>query len=84
MGVDYTGYAPSRFTIRQGVPTKWVINAKSNSGCLAVIQAPKLGIRTLLKPGTNIVEFTPRIAGVIPFSCSMGMFWGEMNVVPNT
>ena len=84
MSVDYTGYAPSRFTIRQGVPTRWVINAKSNSGCLSVIQAPKLGIRTLLQPGTNVVEFTPRIAGAIPFSCSMGMFSGEINVVPNT
>ncbi|MBI4281282.1 sulfite exporter TauE/SafE family protein [Candidatus Uhrbacteria bacterium] len=84
MAVDYTGYAPSRFTIRQGVPTRWVINAKSNSGCLSVIQAPKLGIRTLLQPGTNVVEFTPRIAGTIPFSCSMGMFWGEINVIPNS
>ncbi len=84
MAVDYTGYAPNRFTIRQGVPTKLVINAKSNSGCLSVIQAPKLGIRTLLQPGTNIFEFTPRIAGVIPFSCSMGMFWGEINVIPNS
>ena len=84
MSVDYTGYAPSRFTIRQGVPTRWVINAKSNSGCLSVIQAPKLGIRTLLQPGTNVVEFTPRIAGAIPFSCSMGMFWGEINVIPNS
>ncbi len=84
MSVDYTGYSPNRFTIRQGVPTRWVINAKSNSGCLSVIQAPKLGIRTLLQPGTNVVEFTPRDAGVIPFSCSMGMFWGEINVVPNS
>ncbi|MDO8581615.1 MAG: sulfite exporter TauE/SafE family protein [bacterium] len=84
MAVDYTGYSPNRFTIRQGVPTQWVINAKSNSGCLSVIQAPKLGIRTLLQPGTNVVEFTPRIAGVIPFSCSMGMFWGEINVIPNS
>lgn len=84
MSVGQTGYAPNRFTIREGVPTRWVINAQSNSGCLAVIQAPKLGIRTLLKPGKNVVEFTPRIAGAIPFSCSMGMFRGEINVVPNT
>lgn len=84
MAVDYTGYTPSRFTIRQGVPTRWVINAKSNSGCLSVIQAPKLGIRTLLQLGTNVVEFTPRVAGTIPFSCSMGMFWGEINVIPNS
>lgn len=84
MSIAYTGYEPNRFTIRQGVPTRWVIDAKSGGGCLAVLQAPALGIRTFLQPGINTIEFIPRIAGNIPFSCSMGMFRGEINVIPNS
>ena len=84
MTVNGYGYTPNRFTLRQGVPTRWIVDAQSSSGCLSVLQAPSLGIRKLLARGDNVIEFTPTQTGTIPFSCSMGMFRGEMNVVPNT
>lgn len=84
MRIAYAGYEPNTFTIRAGVPTKWVIDAKNGSGCLSVVQAPKLGIRTFLKPGVNTIEFTAKEPGTIPFSCSMGMFRGTIRVVANS
>lgn len=84
MAIEYSGYSPSRFTIRAGIPTRWVIDAKDGGGCLTVLQAPKLGIRKFLNPGLNTIEFTAPNPGVVPFSCSMGMFRGQIEVVPNT
>lgn len=42
---------------------------------------PKLNIRKNLKAGENIIEFTPKEAGRLVFSCSMGMYTGVFNVV---
>lgn len=81
MTVTNQGYSPDNFTLRQGVPTRWEIDANNLGGCLAVIQAPKLGIRERLTPGPNVIEFTPKEAGTFAFSCSMGMYWGEIKVV---
>lgn len=84
MRIAYGGYDPNTFTIRAGVPTKWVIDAKDGGGCLSVVQAPKLGIRKFLSAGLNTIEFTAPQPGTIPFSCSMGMFRGTMRVVSNS
>jgi len=81
MAVSNQGYSPDRFTLRQGVPTRWEIQANNLGGCLSVIQAPQLGIRERLSPGQNVIEFTPKETGTFAFSCSMGMYWGEIKVV---
>lgn len=77
------GYRPNSFTIKQGIPVKWIITSKSQS-CAASILSSKLGIHQSLDPGENIIEFTPEGTGTIPFSCSMGMYTGKFNVVPNS
>lgn len=84
MSVDRYGYTPNSFTIRVGIPTKWVVDGTNAGGCASALQSPKLGIRKLLSRGENIFEFTPKEAGVIPFSCSMGMYRGQFIVVPST
>lgn len=84
MTVAYRGYGPNRFTIRSGVPTRWVVDAKDGGGCLAVLQSPRLGIQEFLQPGRNEIAFTPQAPGNYPFSCSMGMFRGMITVVPNS
>ncbi|MDO8638835.1 MAG: hypothetical protein Q7R43_04625 [Candidatus Daviesbacteria bacterium] len=43
---------------------------------------PSLGIGKNLKPTDSVVlEFTPTEVGQIPFSCSMGMYRGTIEVV---
>lgn len=84
MTVESAGYAPNTFTLRKGVPTRWVINAQDAQGCLSVLVSQKLGIQKLLARGQNVIEFTPQETGSIPFSCSMGMYRGTIDVVANS
>jgi len=77
------GYSPNNFTIKQNIPTKWIINSKNPNSCAASIIAPKLGIKKYLSAGENIIEFVPREVGKIQFTCSMGMYRGYFNVIEN-
>jgi sulfite exporter TauE/SafE/plastocyanin domain-containing protein/copper chaperone CopZ len=76
-----SGYSPNKFTIKKGVPVKWVIDAQAPNSCASSLTLSKLGIRKTLKAGENIIEFTPTEAGKLPFSCAMGMYTGVFNVV---
>ena len=81
MIVTASGYQPNTFEVVQGVPVKWIITSKDPNSCASSIVSAKLGVRTSLHPGENIIEFTPKEVGVIKFSCSMGMYIGSFNVV---
>lgn len=75
------GYSPNKFTIQKGVPVRWEIDATAPYSCASSLVVPKLNIRKNLVPGKNIIEFTAKETGKIPFSCSMGMYTGSFNVV---
>jgi len=75
------GYSPNNFTIKQGVPVKWIIDAQAPYSCASSLVMSKYNIRKTLVKGENIIEFTPKEIGRIPFSCSMGMYTGVFNVV---
>ncbi len=75
------GYTPNKFTIQQGIPVKWVIDAQEPYSCASSIIASKIGVRKNLTLGENVIEFTPKEIGQISFSCSMGMYRGVFNVV---
>lgn len=76
-----TGYSPNRFTIKRGVPVKWIVDAQAPYSCASVLGIPKLKIQKFLKAGENIIEFTPTETGTLKFSCSMGMYTGAFIVV---
>jgi len=80
MNVNRYGYSPNVFTIKKGVPTKWVINGENVFGCQGYLVAPRLGIQKALAYGENIIEFTPDEEGTINFSCGMGMYRGRFEV----
>ena len=75
------GYRPNKFTIKKDIPVKWVINAKNTDACSGSIMASKIGVKKILEPGINIIEFTPKETGEIKFSCLMGMYTGKFIVV---
>ncbi len=75
------GYSPKNFTVKKGLPVRWLIDSKSSSSCAASIMASKIGVRQNLKPGENEIDFTPKEIGQIQFTCSMGMYGGSFNVV---
>lgn len=81
MSVDSYGYSPNSFTVKKGLPVRWIVNGKNVFGCQGFLQAPALGLRKTLTTGNNVIEFIPQEKGLIAFSCSMGMFRGAFVVI---
>jgi hypothetical protein len=79
--VSASGFSPNRFVLTRGVLVKWVINGKEVTSCNKRIIAPGLDLEIDVKPGVQTIEFTPRRAGIIRWSCWMGMMLGEFKVV---
>ena len=79
-----SGYMPSSFRIEKGRPVKWIIKSTSAFTCASSIVMPRYGISQQLRAGENIITFTPTETGVIPFSCSMGMYRGKFIVTDST
>lgn len=74
------GYFPNQLTVKRGQPVKLIMDSQESYSCAVSLSIPKLGIRKVLSPGENVFEFTPDKTGQIPFSCSMGMYRGVINV----
>ena len=79
--IDYGRYPA--FTVRKGIPVEWDIFVPEGklTGCNGEIIVPAYGIDIKLQEGTNIVRFTPEEAGVIPYSCWMGMIRSTITVI---
>ncbi|MCS7001728.1 MAG: sulfite exporter TauE/SafE family protein [Dehalococcoidia bacterium] len=75
------GYTPNVLTVQVGVPVRWEITSTDSVSCAASLVSQPLNVRKLLDRGQNVIEFTPTQVGVIPFSCSMGMYTGRFQVV---
>lgn len=75
------GYVPNKFTITKDMPVRWVIKAEAPYSCASALMIPSLKMQKQLKAGENIIEFTPSKTGLIPFSCSMGMYTGSFTVI---
>jgi hypothetical protein len=75
------GYVP--FVVQAGLLVKWTIRVSADNlnGCNNPIQIPAYGIEKTLKPGDNLVEFTPGKEGTISYSCWMGMITSRITVV---
>lgn len=74
-------YEPDAFTVRAGTPVRWEIHADEQMGCGDTLVFREAGINAALVPGENVFTFTPARPGTFVFSCSMGMFRGEMIVI---
>jgi uncharacterized protein len=80
MSVTGSGYEPNAFVLRQGLPVHWVLDVRELTNCNRRIEVPALGLQINLVEGEQTVEFVPREAGVIPWSCWMGMLQGTFVV----
>lgn len=70
-------------TVEAGVPVEWTIVASEETlnGCNNAIVIPEYGIQKALKPGENVITFTPTETGTFGYSCWMGMITSEIVVV---
>ncbi len=86
MKIEGYAYIPNRFTVKQGVPVEWRIDAREAAGCGRVLIAPRLRIiKFLSSSATTVVTFTPDQSGDFAFNCSMGMMspGSKFTVTPN-
>lgn len=81
MDVVSSGYIPNYFSVKKGIPVKWIVNGKNVFGCQGYFVVPSLNIQKALEPGENIFEFTPKEPGFINFSCGMGMYRGRIEII---
>ncbi len=70
-------------TVKAGVPVRWTIDVPETSinGCNAVMVIQDYNIMHQFDVGENVIEFTPTEAGLVRYSCWMGMVYGSINVV---
>ncbi len=73
MKIAGLNYVPNQFSVVQGIPVEWRIDASQAIGCGRILMAPAAGIRKALPSGTTTLTFTPEHPGEIRFNCSMGM-----------
>jgi hypothetical protein len=81
MDILKSSFSPNQFTLRKGIPVKWVIEGKEMNECNKTIVIPQYKMKIELKEGKQIIEFTPPESGVVPWSCWMGMIPGTFIVV---
>lgn len=74
------GYYPDVFTVKKGIPVKWIVKSVYPYSCASSLMVQKLNIRTVLTEKEQVFDFTPQETGDIPFSCSMGMYSGTIQV----
>lgn len=80
MTQNTSGYSPSVINIKKDVPVRWVITSTDQYTCASSIIMPEMGIQKNLSLGKNVIEFTPTKAGILNFTCSMGMYRGRFIV----
>lgn len=81
MKIDYNGFSPNVFTLKNGVPVKWIIDGAQVTNCTNEIIVPSLNIRQKIHSGENLIEFVPNKTGEINFSCWMGMVKGKFIII---
>lgn len=75
------GYRPARLTARAGSPVRVTFLRTETSGCSKEVVFPGLGIRRALPTGERVViDLPPQAAGIVPFTCGMGMMKGGIEV----
>lgn len=80
--ITSSGYYPGYIKVRKGLPVKLTLSTKDAYSCASAFRIPSLKIARNLKPNDlTTIEFTPEKIGKIPFSCSMGMYRGVIEVI---
>jgi sulfite exporter TauE/SafE/copper chaperone CopZ len=72
------GYTPADTVVHAGMPIEWSIESESTWDCSAFLRVPDLGVSVDLQDGLNTVALPALDAGVVPFTCVMGMYSGNL------
>jgi len=81
MKVTRNGWEPNTFTLVKGVPVEWTVEGVQVTGCNNEIVVPDYNLKIKVTPGKQVVKFTPTKAGIVRWSCWMGMIPGAFKIV---
>jgi heme/copper-type cytochrome/quinol oxidase subunit 2 len=82
INVEDAGYVPAHVRVRVGMPVRMHLVTNGVYSCVRAFVIPALNVERVLPASrSEVIEFTPTKTGEIPWSCSMGMFGGVMEVV---
>ncbi len=77
-----SGYIPSYFSVKKGVPVELTVQSMDVYSCAADFVFKEFGISVFLGPtDSKSFTFTPTKKGKFTYSCSMGMYSGVMEVL---
>lgn len=80
--ISSRGYFPDYIKVRKGSQVTITLESQDAYSCASAFRIPSLGIAANLQPNeTRVFTFTPTEVGRIPFSCSMGMYRGMIEVI---
>jgi heme/copper-type cytochrome/quinol oxidase subunit 2 len=84
INVTKYGYTTDVTTLKAGVPVSLNLVTNNAQGCTRAFAIPSLNISKILPiSGFETLEFTPKEAGKLTFTCSMGMFTGSFEIIPS-
>ncbi len=82
IGVYNNGYSPKYVQVKQGVPVVLTLKSEDTYSCALAFEFREFGISTFLSAtDSKTFKFTPEKKGKFPFTCSMGMYSGIVEVI---
>lgn len=80
--ITANGYSPNYIRVRKDSLVTLKLVGKDAYSCASAFRIPSLGISKNLQPNESYAfSFTPKKAGKIAFTCSMGMYSGVIEVI---
>lgn len=80
--VKANGYSPNRVQVKAGVPVQLTLRTTDTYSCASSFILKAFNIKMQLGPtDSKTVSFTPTKKGKYPFTCSMGMYTGVLEVI---
>ncbi|MGH9136289.1 MAG: sulfite exporter TauE/SafE family protein [Acidimicrobiales bacterium] len=77
-----TSFSPSRLQAQAGVPAMLTLQTNGTTGCTRAFVIPSLGIQEVLpETGDTPIDLGVLESGTLRFTCSMGMYRGQIDVV---
>ncbi len=80
--ITASGYSPDYIKVKKGQEVTITLKNMDAFTCASAFRIPSLGISKNIMPNNSeTITFTPTRIGKIPFSCSMGMYRGIIDVI---
>ncbi len=76
-----SGYLPADAAIYAGTPTRWIVESLNGNSCAVFLRVPSLDLAVTLHEGENAIDLPALQPGRLAYSCSMGMYAGQLTIV---